>query len=96
MRISPLLLTGDLHLAQVVKQGDGWYCEYDSKLYPDMVRRYVMLARFIDSTGECLMSVFNEHVRHLTPDLPQCKPFAEGWTPGSALAEHSKLQWTAA
>lgn len=75
MRVTPLFLTEDSHLAQVVKQGDGWYCEYDSKLYPDMVRRYVMLARFIDSTGECLMSVFNEHVRHLTPDLHPVQAF---------------------
>ena len=50
-------------MLQVTKQDDGWYCEYDSKVYPTMVRRYVMLAKCTDATAELNISIFNEQVR---------------------------------
>ena len=49
--------------AQVVAQGDEWYCEFDSKTYPAMVRRYVMQARFCDESGEATLSVFDDQAR---------------------------------
>ena len=49
-------------MLQVTKQDDGWYCEYDSKVYPNMVRRYVMLTKCMDATGELNISMFNEQV----------------------------------
>ncbi|KAK9902800.1 hypothetical protein WJX75_006399 [Coccomyxa subellipsoidea] len=45
---------------KVVKQGKGWFCEYDQQIYMSMVRRYVMLAKCVDASGDCLLSVFNE------------------------------------
>jgi len=45
-----------------MKQDDGWYCEFDSKVYPSMVRRYVMLTKCVDATGELNISIFNEQV----------------------------------
>lgn len=51
-----------MHGLQVTKQDEGWYCEYDSKVYPSMVRRYVMLTKCTDATGELNISVFNEQV----------------------------------
>ena len=45
---------------QVVQQGEGWYCEYDGRTYPDMVRRYVMQAKCIDASGEATLSVFDD------------------------------------
>ena len=61
---------------QVVKQEEGWYCEYDSKVYPAMVRRYVMLAKCTDATAELNISIFNEQVRptylHLMQGDPRC------------------------
>jgi hypothetical protein len=53
---------------QVTKQDDGWYCDYDSKVYPTMVRRYVMLTKCMDGTGELNISIFNEQAR--SPALP--------------------------
>ena len=50
-------------MLQVTKQEEGWYCEYDSKVYPTMVRRYVMLAKCTDATAELNISIFNEQVR---------------------------------
>lgn len=46
----------------MVKQGKGWFCEYDQQIYMSMVRRYVMLAKCVDASGDCLLSVFNEQV----------------------------------
>jgi len=51
-----------MQIAQVMKQDDGWYCEFDSKVYPSMVRRYVMLTKCVDATGELNISIFNEQV----------------------------------
>ncbi len=53
---------------QVVQQGEGWFCEYDGRTYPDMVRRYVMQAKCIDASGEATLSVFDEQARA----LPSC------------------------
>ena len=54
---------GEALMLQVTKQEEGWYCEYDSKVYPAMVRRYVMLAKCTDATAELSISIFNEQVR---------------------------------
>ena len=54
---------GEASVLQVTKQEEGWYCEYDSKVYPAMVRRYVMLAKCTDATAELSISIFNEQVR---------------------------------
>lgn len=51
---------------QVTKQDDGWYCDYDSKVYPTMVRRYVMLTKCMDGTGELSISIFNEQARSIS------------------------------
>ena len=59
-------------MMQVTKQDDGWYCEYDSKVYPNMVRRYVMLTKCMDATGELNISMFNEQVRFRAYSLRSC------------------------
>ena len=65
-------------MLQVTKQEEGWYCEYDSKVYPAMVRRYVMLAKCMDATAELNISIFNEQVRpdyhHQHAGYPMCLP----------------------
>ncbi|CAK0786712.1 hypothetical protein CVIRNUC_009926 [Coccomyxa viridis] len=50
---------------KVTKQEEGWYCEYDSKVYPAMVRRYVMLAKCTDATAELSISIFNEQAEQV-------------------------------
>ena len=45
-------------------QGGEWYCEFDGKTYPAMVRRYVLQARFCDEAGEAVLSVFDDQVCH--------------------------------
>ncbi len=57
-----VLSVGGAAVWQVVKQGEGWFCEYDQQTYMAMVRRYVMLANCVDASGDCLLSVFNEQV----------------------------------
>jgi len=49
-------------LAQVVEQNGQWYCEYDGKTYPSMVRRYVTTLRCTDNTAELTLNAFNEQV----------------------------------
>jgi len=49
-------------LAQVVEQSGQWYCEYDGKTYPTMVRRYVTTLRCTDNTAELTLNAFNEQV----------------------------------
>ncbi len=53
--------------AQVVAQGDGWFCEHDGQTYPAMVRRYVMQARVCDASGEGTLSVFDDQARRQVP-----------------------------
>ena len=48
---------------QVVQQGEGWYCEFDGRTYPDMVRRYIMQVKCMDGSGEAMLSVFDEQVQ---------------------------------
>lgn len=43
-------------------QGDGYYCEFDSKTYAKMERRYVLLLKASDATGEACLNLFNEQV----------------------------------
>ena len=48
---------------QVVEQNGQWYCEYDGKTYPSMVRRYVTTLRCTDKSAELTLNAFNEQVR---------------------------------
>ena len=75
-------------MLQVTKQDDGWYCEYDSKVYPTMVRRYVMLAKCIDATAELNISIFNEQVRPTYLHRMQGTPNV--WQPHSASAQQAR------
>ena len=50
---------------QVVEQNGQWYCEYDGKTYPSMVRRYVTTLRCTDNSAELTLNAFNEQVRPL-------------------------------
>ena len=52
-----------LQLLQVVQQGEGWYCEFDGRTYPDMLRRYVMQVKCMDGSGEATLSVFDDQVQ---------------------------------
>lgn len=45
---------------KVEQQGDGFYCEYDGKTYPNAVRRYVANAKVMDSSGMISASLFDE------------------------------------
>ena len=49
--------------AQVIQQGDGYWCEQDSKSYDTMERRYVLRLKAADFTGETFLAVFNDQVR---------------------------------
>ena len=51
-------------MLQVVEQNGQWYCEYDGKTYPSMVRRYVTTLRCTDNTAELTLNAFNEQVSH--------------------------------
>ena len=48
---------------KVVARDGGWWCEFDQKLYPTMVRRYVLQCKFADSTGEAALSFFDDAAR---------------------------------
>ncbi|DBB18305.1 TPA: hypothetical protein ACH3X3_003260 [Trebouxia sp. C0006] len=50
---------------KVVEQNGQWYCEYDGKTYPSMVRRYVTTLRCTDNTAELTLNAFNEQVEGL-------------------------------
>jgi len=47
---------------QVVAQGDGYWCEHDSKSYENMERRYVLRVQAADFTGESFLALFNDQV----------------------------------
>jgi hypothetical protein len=49
-------------LPQVTPQGDGYFCEFDGKTYDRMERRYVLLVKASDATGEAYLNMFNEQV----------------------------------
>ena len=48
--------------AQVIPQGDGYWCEHDSKSYESMERRYVLRVQAADFTGEHYLALFNDQV----------------------------------
>ncbi|KAA6426190.1 MAG: replication A 70 kDa DNA-binding subunit-like, partial [Trebouxia sp. A1-2] len=50
---------------KVVEQNGQWYCEYDGKTYPSMVRRYVTTLRCTDNMAELTLNAFNEQVEGL-------------------------------
>jgi Replication factor-A C terminal domain len=52
-------------LPQVTPQGDGYFCEFDGKTYERMERRYVLLVKASDATGEAYLNMFNEQVKCL-------------------------------
>ena len=47
----------------MVAQGDGYWCEHDSKSYASMERRYVLRVQAADFTGESFLALFNDQVR---------------------------------
>ena len=49
--------------AQVVQQGEGWYCEHDGKTYETRERRYIMRVKAADASGECFLHLFNDQAR---------------------------------
>lgn len=48
---------------KVVERDGGWWCEFDQRLYPTMVRRYVLQSKVADSTGEAQLSFFDDAAR---------------------------------
>ena len=48
---------------QVIPQGDGYWCEHDSRSYESMERRYVLRVQAADFTGEHYLALFNDQVR---------------------------------
>ena len=42
----------------------GYHCEQDSKTYSRMERRYVLLVKAADASGEAFLTLFNVQVRH--------------------------------
>ena len=50
-----------------MEQSGQWYCEYDGKTYPSMVRRYVATLRCTDNTAELTLNAFNEQVGQPAP-----------------------------
>ena len=52
-------------MPQVTPQGDGYFCEFDGKTYERMERRYVLLVKASDATGEAYLNMFNEQVLRL-------------------------------
>ncbi len=55
---------------QVTPAGDGFYCEFDGKTYDTMERRYVLLLRAADFSGEAYLNMFNEQVHDCS-----CSPY---------------------
>ncbi|BDA51382.1 Replication protein A 70 kDa DNA-binding subunit B [Coccomyxa sp. Obi] len=80
---------------KVVKQGEGWFCEYDQQTYPSMVRRYVMLAKCVDASGDCLLSVFNEQAEAmLGMSADEIAVLKEDAEPAKYEAVLKRAQWT--
>ncbi|EIE20008.1 hypothetical protein COCSUDRAFT_19010 [Coccomyxa subellipsoidea C-169] len=81
---------------KVVKQGEGWFCEYDQQTYMAMVRRYVMLANCVDASGDCLLSVFNEQAEALLGiSADEIATLKEDETnPGPYEAVLKRAQWS--
>ena len=52
-------------MSQVTPQGDAYFCEFDGKTYERMERRYVLLVKASDATGEAYLNMFNEEVTRL-------------------------------
>jgi replication factor A1 len=67
--------------AQVILQGDGYWCEQDSKSYETMERRYVLRLKAADCTGEAFLAVFNDQARAIVDSAAppstkhECKRF---------------------
>lgn len=66
LRCSPFLYVR----MQVTPAGDGFYCEFDGKTYDTMERRYVLLLRAADFSGEAYLNMFNEQVHDCS-----CSPY---------------------
>ncbi len=46
---------------KVTEQAPGeFFCEYDGKMYPHAVRRYIAAARIVDSSGILMTQIFND------------------------------------
>ena len=63
--------------AQVIPQGDGYWCEQDSKSYDAMERRYVLRLKAADFTGETFLALFNDQAR-----------FSFDWTVHASVESH--------
>lgn len=50
---------------KVTPVGDGWHCEFDGKTYNKMVRRYMLLIKMADSSGEASLNLFNDEAEKL-------------------------------
>ncbi|KAK9828112.1 hypothetical protein WJX81_005736 [Elliptochloris bilobata] len=80
---------------KVVAQGDGWFCEFDGKTYPAMVRRYVMQARFCDDSGEATLSVFDDQARMLLGmAADEVAPLKEAPDPKPYEAMLERVAWS--
>ena len=48
---------------QVTDVAGGYHCEHDGKTYSKMERRYVMLVKAADASGEAFLNLFNDQAR---------------------------------
>lgn len=63
---------------QVMPQNGGYYCEFDGKTYERMERRYVLLVKAADATGETYLNMFNEQVRQTSCCHARAMPLRTG------------------
>ena len=47
---------------QVRPEGNSYICDFDGKVYDTMERRYVMLLKASDESGEAYLNLFNDQV----------------------------------
>lgn len=50
---------------KVTPVAGGWHCEGDGRTYTKMVRRYVLLIKVADSSGEAFLNLFNDEAEKL-------------------------------
>lgn len=57
--------TPENNYRKVTPVANGWYCEGDGKTYTKMVRRYVLLVKVADLSGEAFLNLFNDEAEKL-------------------------------
>lgn len=73
---------------------DGWHCEFDGKTYSRMVRRYMLLIKMADSSGEASLNLFNDEAEKLLGmSADELHELREG-DPGGELPVLEKALWT--